>query len=97
MIFHVINRETGEVVQARGFFAIGEDGVLYDVQDGWGCEGGGGSDTVDSRYVVVLGPAPKPVAVETKPVAAKSFECEVCAKKFGSALGLEMHKQNKGH
>jgi len=99
MIFHVIDKETGELIEARGFWAVTEGGGLIDVEDGWGCEGGGGSSVGPRNALVVLGPAPV-VAVELPRVPQaweKAFKCEVCGKKFGSSLGLLTHRQAKEH
>lgn len=83
-MFYVINRETGEQVFAKGIWALDEDGQLIDVQDGWGCEGGGGSDKASDRYVAVFGKPPKAEPEQIKPVkTAKdyNYRCS-CGSKF---------------
>lgn len=66
-MFYVIDRITGEQMQAEGFWAIGEYGQLYDVIDGWGCEGGGGSWPAPAQAMAVFGEAPVDPVREPEP------------------------------
>ena len=66
-MFYVIDRRTGEEIHAKGFWAISEGGNLYDIIDGWGCEGGGGSSCAPDHAVAVFGVAPSELPVEQKP------------------------------
>ena len=83
-MFYVINRDTGEQVFAKGIWALDEDGQLIDVQDGWGCEGGGGSDKAPDRYVAVFGSPPKPEPEPIKEVqVAKDYNSRcTCGARF---------------
>lgn len=95
MFFHVINKQTGEVMEAHGFWALSESGALYDILDGWGCEGGGGSSSAPGQAIVVMGPAPLTVEIKAQPVQAKPFKCDICGKNFTTESGLFQHIADK--
>lgn len=94
-MFYVIDARTGEEVSAEGFFALGENGVLYDVQDGWNCEGGGGSETVPDYYRVVWGSPYTPPAPPKPPKPAykepKTTHACTCGKRFTTFMGAMAH------
>lgn len=95
MLFHVRDRITGEVLTAKGFWAITESGAIVDVIDGWGCEGGGGSDGAPSNAIAVFGPEPVPEPVaKTK---ARPYNCPGCNKTFATYEGRATHMASKGH
>lgn len=96
MIFHVVHRETGDLVSAEGFWAVDEDGMLVDVIDGWGCEGGGGYANAPVFAIAVIGPAPV-VDLKVLPVLklSKPFKCDSCDKNFTTSEGMAEHIKAK--
>jgi hypothetical protein len=91
MMFYVIDKNTGERVEANGFWAVGESGQLYDVIDGWGCEGGGGSSNAPSNFIVVFG---APAAIHAEPDQEK-VACGVCGKLFKNDEAMQQHRSMK--
>lgn len=91
-MFYVIDKDTGEEVFANGNWALRQDGQLIDVVDGWGCEGGGGSNDAPERFAVVLGQSP--LIDEPEPEFVK-FECFECEKKFNTEQGRTDHMAMK--
>lgn len=91
-MFYVINRATGEVMRAEGFWAIAENGQLVDVVDGWGCEGGGGSSSAPFDAVAVFGvePAIEEPKPEPKPPKVYAHKCS-CGARFTTYLGFSSH------
>ena len=89
-MFYVIDKNTGHQVFANGFWAIRDDGKLIDVVDGWGLEGGGGSNDAPENFAAVLGYAP--LADDPEP---EKFECFECEKKFNTESGRMDHMQIK--
>jgi hypothetical protein len=89
-MFHVIDKTTGKLAIAQGFWAIGENGRLYDVIDGWGCEGGGGSSIAPGNLVAVFGD-PEP---EASPEPEK-FNCDICDRVFTTKQGRDNHRSMK--
>ena len=84
-MFYVIDKRSGEVIQARGFWAIGESGGLYDIEDGWGCEGGGGSSAAPHYALPVFGQEPveqeKEKSIPKKPSKVYTHRCS-CGGRF---------------
>lgn len=94
-MFYVIDKTTGEPVCANGFWAVDEDGKLFDIMDGWGCEGGGGSSAAPDNFIAVFGRQPVkaiPIAEQLRP-----FKCDVCDKRFGSNEAFRNHRVAKEH
>lgn len=96
MVFHVVHKETGEPLIAQGFWAVDEDGMIVDVIDGWGCEGGGGYNNAPDYAMAVIGSAPA-VELKVAPVIklGKPFKCESCGKNFTTADGMAEHIKAK--
>ena len=89
-MFYVIDRNTGFSVSANGFWAVSNDGELFDVIDGWGCEGGGGSNRAPENFIAVFGIEP-----EQKSAEPEEFRCDVCSKLFTTMQGRDQHRSIK--
>lgn len=93
--------ENGTVV--RDDWMIDQYGRLYTVTDGWGCEGGGGSQLANPKYRIVLGEEPSDIGfVDPRRIAEqnnpyeKAWKCS-CGKKFKTYPGLQQHAGSLGH
>jgi hypothetical protein len=91
MLFHVVNKESGVLIQPKGEWAITADGSVIDVIDGWGCEGGGGSNDCSHFAHAVFGPAPIGIKTANKPPVPKTHCCTLCNKRFVTVDALNMH------
>lgn len=91
MIFYVIDKE-GNVDPSRDW-VITQDGELRSLTEGWGCEGGGGSDPAPTGHRAVFGQPPE--EPEEVPAQEAPSRCS-CGRKFSTSQGLNMHRAAKG-
>lgn len=92
-MFYVIDKNTGEPAEANGFWAVSESGQLYDVIDGWGCEGGGGSSAAPRNFIAIFGVVP---VIEPRQEPEKSkIPCDVCGRKFKTDDAMSQHRNMK--
>lgn len=83
-------------MHAEGFWALIESGSLVDVQDGWGCEGGGGSEEAPSDAMAVMGPEPMAQVEQAEALERnRTVPCEVCGKRFTTLEGAKQHVMDK--
>lgn len=94
MIFHVLDKE-GNVDGSRDW-VITQDGELRALVEGWGCEGGGGSEPAPNGHIAVFGLPPDDEQTEIQAsIFEKNVKCS-CGKKFMTDSALEMHRAAKG-
>lgn len=92
MIFYVIDKY-GNVDSSREW-VITEDGQIRALVEGWGCEGGGGSEPAPDGHRAVFGIPPRQKEEIPAPIVEK-VQCS-CGKKFTTSGGLGMHRASKG-